>query len=69
MAEALGTPKTNLQIMLKVGGGGMSHSITVKPTQTEYKIQQNIYFCVNYININWKIFEDTVDVVHINENQ
>ena len=66
-AAEIGVPKTNLQIMLK-GEKLMAHESTANPTTSMAKMQRRINCCVNCINTNHQMFEEIVDVVHLDEN-
>ena len=44
-----------------------AHYSTDNTTLSEAYMQHNTIFFVGHININWQMFEDMVDVVHIYE--
>ena len=65
-AEASGIPKTTLISRMK-DGELRSHSNAIKPFLTTENTKSRVEFCHLHLNLNRGYFNDTFDVVHIDE--
>jgi hypothetical protein len=66
-SAATGIPMTRIYSMVNKNGAIRRHSSTVKPVLTDANKQFRIQYALNNINLDRRLFDSMMDVVHVDE--